>query len=683
MTARAGLGPAARAGLGSAARAGLGSAAAYGPRWAEHGRELATAAAELAAGRPEAAEAILAAIRAATEGCDDAEGRDLRARALHLLAMVADDQGDLAAALALADESLAAGGPATRAATLVNRAQTLERLGRSADALRDLDAAAAAIGDPAADDPAAVAVLDPAAADVDGGAERGSIHPSRPGGPPTVGLRTDKVVRRGAAAADDPAAADVDGGAERGSIHPSRPGGPPTVGARTDKVVRHGAAAADDPAAADVDGGPEPDSTHPSRPGGPPTVGARTDKVARHGAAAADLPAGPAPGAAPEAPAVLVFALHNSRGVSLLSLGRAAEAEAALRRALAVAHERDPGLAGHAHANLAALAARVGDHEAAAQQLGLAAELHALTGDEAAQALALENQARQALGRGDLAAAERGFAAAQEAYERLGRVHDVAGCQVGRAAVALRRARPGAAQQLLSSAVTVLADAGDAAQLTECLLLQGDLTTVVQGFAAGEEVYLAARERCERLGLRHETARVDVRRAMIVAASTRITPRRKERVRRREAALGLVLPAALATDAIRYGFAAGPVRERWARSVAAPALTLAFELVTRLEWTALAFELVEHAAATVTLTPSADSPRLLDADDAFAGHAWAALSAAATDGPGFAPPDTELLALPPRLRMLPSGDGVLDGFIDAAEERYGFPVRSAEVVPAW
>ncbi|SEE60288.1 hypothetical protein [Jiangella alba] len=634
MTARAELG------LGPAAPYGRG--APYGPRWAAHGRSLAAAAAELAAGRPDAAEAMLAGIRAATEGSDDAEGRDLRARTLHLLSMAADDRGDLPAALTLADESLALGGPATRAATLVNRAQTLERLGRSTDALRDLDAAAAAVGDLAA------------------------------GGDP--------------AAVGGPAGAGVDGGPERGSTHPSRPGGPPTVRARTDNIAQHDAVPADGPVPADVDGGPERGSTHPSRPGGPPTVRARTDNIAQHDAVPADGPV-PAQGAAvapaAEPPAVLVFALHNSRGVSLLSLGRAAEAEAALRRALAVAHERDPGLAGHAHANLAALAARVGDHEAAAQQLGLAADLHALTGDDAAHALARENQARQALGRGDLAAAERGFAAAQEAYERLGRVHDVAGCQVGRAAVALRRARPGAAQQLLSSAVTVLADAGDAAQLTECLLLQGDLTTVVQGFAAGEEVYLAARERCERLGLRHETARVDVRRAMIVAASTRITPRRKERVRRREAALGLVLPAALATDAIRYGFPAGPVRERWARSVAAPALTLAFELVTRLEWTALAFELVEHAAATVTLTPSAESPRLLDAVDAFAGHAWAALSAAATDGPGFAAPGTDRLALPPRLRMLPSGDGVLDGFIDAAEERYGFPVRSAEVVPAW
>ncbi|WP_116950456.1 hypothetical protein [Jiangella endophytica] len=518
---------------GQDTRVGLRPAAPYGPRWQALGRRLDDAAAELAAGRVAGAEAILAELRHATEGCDDGEGRDLRARALHLLAMAADDRGDLAAALTLADESLAVGGATTRAATLVNRAQTLERLGRSTDALRDLDAAAAA---------------------------------------------------------------------------------------------------------ADPTGEP---------------------------------------------PAVLVFALHNSRGVSLLSLGRAQEAEAALHHALAVAQEREPGLAGHAHANLAALATRLGDDDAAAQQLGLAAELHSLTGDAAAHALARENLARQALRRGDLAAAEGGFTAAQEAYQRLGRILDVAGCQVGRAAVALRRGRPGAAQRWLSAAVTVLSDAGDAAQLTECLLLQGDLTTVVQGFAAGEGVYLAARERCERLSLRHEVARVDVRRAMIVAASTRITPRRKERTRRREAALGLALPAALATDAIRYGFAAGPVRERWAGTVAAPALTLAFELVTKLGWTQLAFELVEHAAASATLTPSAESHRLLDADDAFAEHAWAALTDAATEGPGFVAPDPDRLALPPRLRMLPSGGGVLDGFIDAAEERYGFPVRSAEVVPAW
>ncbi|RIQ29611.1 hypothetical protein [Jiangella rhizosphaerae] len=531
---------------------GVRATRAYGPEWRPWGRRFNDAALALEDGRPADAETILREVLEATvaAAADDGEALDLRSRVLHQLSAVADDGGDLAGALRLADECLAAcraaevvagdayGTAATRAAMLVNRSQTLEALGRSDAALADLDDATALVDDLRATDAASLAVL--------------------------------------------------------------------------------------------------------------------------------------------------VFTLHNSRGAVLTTLGRYEEAWAEIGRALAVAQESEPRLAGAAHTNLAVLADRTGDQHGADAHLRLAADLHEATGDRLGSATVRHNLARRALRRGDLDQAEQAFAAAQDAYERQGRPALVAGCQLGRAAVALRRARPRAAQRLLTTAAATMEATGDTSDLIECLLLLGDVTAVVEGFAAGDEVYLAARERCVRLGLGHQTARVDIRRAMVVAASTRITPRRKERLRRRESALGLVLPAALATEAIRHRFAVGPVRERWARVVAAPAMVLSFDLVTKLGWTPLAFELVEHASATVALTTAAVLPEL--DEDALAAQAGSELAELATGEARFVlsdAPAPDRLALPPRLRMLPEGDSVLDGFIAAAEERYGFPVRSAEVVPAW
>lgn len=521
----------------------------YGPRWRPWGLRLNDAALAIADDRLAAAEAILEEVRQVTAEAagDDGEGLDLRSRVLHQLSAVAHERGDLDRSLRLAAACLAAcetaeevagasyGTIAIRAAMLINRSHTLEALGRTREALADLDAAAAL------------------------------------------------------------------------------------------------------------------------------TEGTADDATAT----------------------LLLFTVHNSRGGVLTTLGRYEEAEAEVRTALRIAQERDPRLTGGAHTNLAALAEHTGDHEGADHHLRVAADLHEASGDRAGRAVTQQNLARRALRLGDLAEAERAFAHAQEAYERQGRVTSAAGCQLGRAAVAMRRARPLAAQRLLTAAAATLDETGDTTDLIECLLLQGDVTAVVQGFAAGEGAYLAARERCERLGLGHQVARVDVRRAAVVAASTRITPRRKERQRRREAALGLVLPAALATEAVRHRFAVGPVRERWARVVAAPAMVLSFDLVTKLGWTPLAFELVEHASATVTLT-AADPLSPLDGDG-LAGRAGDELAELATGEARFVLPVAApaRLALPPRLRMLPAGETVLDGYLDAAEERYGLPVRSGDVVPAW
>lgn len=403
-------------------------------------------------------------------------------------------------------------------------------------------------------------------------------------------------------------------------------------------------------------------------------------------------------GASAGNPPLLSFHLHNTRGCTLTLLERYAEAFTDVRRALEIALESEPRLAGHAYANLAMLARRTGDHAGAEENLRLARELHGLAGDTAAHALTGENLARAALDTGRLADAERGFGQAQQVYERAGLVLQVADCRIGRAAVALRRGRPFAARRLLAGAAADLTAAGAVPNLIECHLLRGDIAAGSLRFAAAETAYLEARELCIRSGARHEAARVDVRRAIALFVSTRITFGRRARANGLTAALTLALPAALATDAIRHHFDPGPTRERWARAVSAPALTLAFALVAALGRTRLAFELVEYASATVDLRSTtaavaasgrslAEHTRTAITEVALGAARFDLPAAAASGDTAAADPGAQFppagLALPPRLRMTPSDESALDSWIDAAEEQYGFPVRSSEVIQAW
>lgn len=129
----------------------------YGPRWRPVGLRLNAAGRAFEAGDLDAAVEIIEEVLSATAGADaDGEAVDLRARALGNRASMAEARGDLDGALRYSEECLAAcaeairltgnryGSTDVRSSTLVNRAQTLQLLGRPAEALRDLDEVAAA-----------------------------------------------------------------------------------------------------------------------------------------------------------------------------------------------------------------------------------------------------------------------------------------------------------------------------------------------------------------------------------------------------------------------------------------------------------------------------------------------------------------------------------------------------------
>ena len=557
----------------------------YGPRWAEHAALVNEAVRAHSRGRARRATELLERVLAVTGVPDvDGEGLDLRSRALANLAGLAEERGDPRESLRLAGEALATCdeidgrlGPerptaAIRGSVLVNRAQTLQLLGRNEEALADCDAA--------------VALSDRS---------------------------------------------------------------------------------------------------------GPGTV-------------------------------LLDFALHNTRGCTLIALGRYPEAEAEARAALAVAREREPRLAGHAHTNLAVLAQRAGDLRAETEHLGLAREFHALGGDPVARALVEENLARLALGQRRLGRAERGLRRAERAYADLGAEHRAASCRFGRALLAFLRGRIGRARRLLRGATRTLERTGEVESLVECHLLAGDLAACRLRFKAADRHYLAARALCLDSEAPHEAARVDVRRGRVALAALRfawLPPVRRQWL---VAALDVALPAALATDALRHAFPPGRTRERWTTEVARPAVATALRLLVLAQQPRLTLELIEHLAASATL----DTGGLADGTPGSFGAELRARIAAAPAGqeipePFPAPPEpagtdalpappepagasafvaslvaadeeatgadegfpAPRLALPPRLRVFEDGEHRLADWIEAGERRYGRRIRSDDELRVW
>nr|WP_255672812.1 tetratricopeptide repeat protein [Glycomyces amatae] len=378
--------------------------------------------------------------------------------------------------------------------------------------------------------------------------------------------------------------------------------------------------------------------------------------------------------------------LHNSRSVLLIGLERWEEAEAAARRTLELANARDPRLAGHPYSNLAVIAQARNDNDAAMGYLRLAEQIH--RGDPASAALAVANQGRLAMRRGDVGEGRRLLEEAERAFADGEQPLRAAEIRYSRAHAAFQGGDAALAQTLLPAAIDVLRGAGHAAMLAEALALQGDLLAARAAFEEAEAAYLDARHWLEAQGARYHLARIDMRRAFAAAARCAVAVTGTERERLLRTALDLALPAALATDAIRHQFAPGLPREQWASTVAVPAMAHALHLAAALRDGALVSELLEHMSATVSLhapaaapaeaVPEPPDPAPPPPEAQALPFAAAGLVTAAAGG--FPAPR---FALPPRLRVNPGRPSALEPWIGETERRYGFAIRSDEVVDTW
>ncbi|MEU6861541.1 hypothetical protein AB0B28_22015 [Glycomyces sp. NPDC046736] len=389
---------------------------------------------------------------------------------------------------------------------------------------------------------------------------------------------------------------------------------------------------------------------------------------------------------------IVAVMLHNTRTVLLIGLERLEEAETEARLTLRLATEHEPRLTGYPYSNLAVIAQALNDHGAAMEYLRLAEQVHAASGEASAAALATANRGRAALRAGDPEAAGRLLADAERAFDDGEEPLRAAEIRYGRAHAAFQTGAIATARELLPSAVAVLRNAGHTAMLAEALALEGDIAAAESSFDEAETAYLAAREAYAASGGRYHLARIDMRRSFAVAARCSLAITASEQQRLLRAAFDLSLPSALATDAIRHQFAPGRAREQWAATVAIPAMAHALSLAAALRDGAIISELLEHMSATVSLhapaTPEAvpltealgPDPLALAPPEDFAELPYTA-SALVAGASGDFP--AAQFALPPRLRVNPNRPSQLEPWIVETERRYGFPIRSNEVIDAW
>ncbi|MBB5958007.1 tetratricopeptide (TPR) repeat protein [Saccharothrix tamanrassetensis] len=404
--------------------------------------------------------------------------------------------------------------------------------------------------------------------------------------------------------------------------------------------------------------------------------------AARHAEALADLD--DAVALAGSQPSIVAV-----RASVLAACGRFGEAAAEAHTALDLAYGSAPQLAAFVHTTLAEVAGATGDPAGSAEHLGLARDLAAATGDVGAQATAVLSLARLAYldSANDRAAAL--YDEAENLVRATGNRRGLVVCLLGRAAVEVGSGRPREALALLDRAVEGLGDGATPVERIAIHQVQGAALETLEEYAAADERYDAAAGIGERAGLWHVVLGVAWWRAdaLIRWASTVDGDRRRELCER---ALDLALPAALAAEAVRQRFGHGPLRERWVALAAAPAIRSAFAAVSSLGDVELAAAYIDHIAGTVSLSPAEEQPlargELVSlppppaaAEEEHLPYA-ASFVGGAGDDPAFPPVG---FALPPRVRVDPALPSTLDGWIDIAERRYGFPVRSERAVASW
>ncbi|MBP2476665.1 tetratricopeptide (TPR) repeat protein [Crossiella equi] len=348
--------------------------------------------------------------------------------------------------------------------------------------------------------------------------------------------------------------------------------------------------------------------------------------------------------------------------------GDYARAAADADTAMDLAQEHAPEAIPSVHTALGEIADGTGDRPRAVEHHRLAQELYAALGDVEQEAVAWNSLGRLAHLGGDDGQARRCYDKAatlgEDPWHRTT-------ARFGQAAVAVSTGRP-------AEALAVLADPLDDSPRVQVSVLgvRASAHDALGDFAAADACLAQARARCADSGLWHFS--------LVLAwwHSDRILRRTASGLPREPLAaqaLDLALPAALAAEAARHRFPAGPLRERWIRLATAPAAQAAMTAIRMTGDIPLAVAYLDHLAASVALPATPGTAPELAELLSLPAPADLALAAG---GPGQARPVPDLL-LPPRVRVDPAKPGPLEPWLALAEQRYGLPVRSAEVVRAW
>ncbi|WHT16479.1 tetratricopeptide repeat protein [Crossiella sp. CA-258035] len=364
-------------------------------------------------------------------------------------------------------------------------------------------------------------------------------------------------------------------------------------------------------------------------------------------------------------------ALHTIRASVLAAAGEFAEAATDAETAQTLAQTAAPQLIPNIHLALAEIADGTGDPQTAAEHQHLARELFAALGESDGEAIALNSLGRLA----HLAGRDEEALAHYTAAAGLGTDpwHRIASA-FGQAAAQVTLGRPAEAVRLLAEVPT------DSPRVRIGVLsVRGSAFEAMAEFDRADESFAEARAACAEHGLWHLALNLAwwhadalLRRAKRDQVPHSTNPTLAAR------ALDLALPAALAAEAARHRFPAGPLRERWISTAAAPATRTALLAIGATRDLALAAAYLDHLAATVAL-PQPAAPATLPDLLAFPAPDELALAAS---GPAEHSATPEL-PLPPRVRANLAVPSPLEPWLELAWQRHGIQVRGPEVVRSW
>ncbi|MFD4458519.1 tetratricopeptide repeat protein [Nocardia sp. NPDC058480] len=341
-----------------------------------------------------------------------------------------------------------------------------------------------------------------------------------------------------------------------------------------------------------------------------------------------------------------------------------------------------PELAGHPLMNLAACSFETGRWELAIDFARQGVAAFAAAGEEASVAESRQNLATMLVRAGRFDEAEEPLLASQEFFEagELGHWSGIGAKTMG--FLAERREDFTTARRHYERALERFDATGAVVDAADVRLRLATLAGAEDDLAVAEELLDASFSVYADHGLGLHCAQLDYWHAELLCASIDRAAQPDPALLAR--AVSLSVPAALAIDAVRHTLPNGNQRAHWHRTVAEPAMRLAFHCAARSGNGQLVSDLIDTQCAGTTLdlaaytdadTPSLDF-ELLDPIPAEQittpalqlGAALANVAAAA----GIP------VALPPRLA---DGDRiVLADFITYAEQRYRRAVRDQRVV---
>ena len=353
---------------------------------------------------------------------------------------------------------------------------------------------------------------------------------------------------------------------------------------------------------------------------------------------------------------------------------------------------------------LGLICASTGRFDPAEDYFARAEDVLRATGDTGELQSLLAHRAYTAMRRGDFDLAEQLFAEASAFFERQRWYGDLAVCEQARAFLAGRRGDSTGADDLMAASLSRFEQLGASIAAADTMLLgaqhaydRGDITEMKRLAQEARDVYQGreVHERC---------AQVDLMLARTLEDNLNRTDHGHHERTSVDNALSLALPAALALEAARYGFATAHARSQWLE-LADDAMRLVFRLAVRRQDQGLLFELVEHrcAGASLALDRTPSTPPASAAGDAGCarasgetGESVSVFPSAAmkvyghVDGPttlGGVAADAAAsaglrVAPPPKVRMSQeSGRVALQEYIAAAQFRYHRRIVDEEEVP--